>query len=238
MLSVIGENAPNVLIRALESKGDTVITLPPHPALPQPVASHADLLVFFSKKGIYTFRSYAMLAESQLNQISELLRLPIRICEEEPSDRYPQDTLLDALPMGNFLFCRPSSTASILLQENDLRVVSVAQGYTKCAALPIGTSALITSDPSIAAACEPLGIACLMLPSGGICLPGYNTGFIGGASSFSPLCDSREVLLCGDLASYRSGAEIEEFCCRYNKIPISLGNIPLTDIGTVFRFEI
>ncbi|MBE6633833.1 MAG: hypothetical protein E7620_05770 [Ruminococcaceae bacterium] len=238
MLSVIGCNAPDTLKEALQKRGDIVVILPPHPALPKPVASHADLLVFFSKKGIYTFRSYAELAANQLGQISELLRLPVFICREEPEDRYPMDTLLDALPIGKHLICRPASTASTLLQETDFRVVPVAQGYAKCAALPVGSAALITADPSIARACESLEIECLPILTEKIELPGYNTGFIGGAASFSPFDEDPEILFCGDLNLHPNGTEITAFCQRNGKKTVSLADCPLTDVGTVFRFKI
>ena len=93
---------------------------------------------------------------------------------------------------------------------------------------------MITDDPSIAKAAERESLSVLQVEKNSVALTGYNTGFIGGAACFAPYAPIEEILFCGDLNKHPNATEIVGFCKRNNKVPISLSNEPLTDVGTIF----
>ncbi len=230
--AVLDCRAPEDIKQALRRHGFRLLTLPPHPALPPPVSSHPDLLVFFARNAIYTTSSYREIARAELNGLCRLTGRDIRTVSREIGERYPADILLDAAQVGDRLFCLPAHTAQELTEG--MRVTPVRQGYAKCAVLPVGSRALITADPSVSSAARREGLDLLAIRSGGIRLPGYDTGFIGGASSFAPYHTVREIYFCGNPALHPDGEAIVRFCRVHGREPKALADTPLTDIGTVF----
>ena len=158
----------------------------------------------------------------------------MQICTGEIGTTYPNDVLLDAAPIGHRLLCHPKHTAEELLTRYGENVIPVRQGYAKCACVPIAEHALITADRSVGKAAESNGIEVLLIREGGIELEGYSTGFIGGASSYCPDATISEIYFCGQLSSHPDGQAITDFCRRYGKNAVSLGEFPLTDVGTIF----
>lgn len=232
--AVLDCRAPLHAVRELKRRGMHTLLLPPHPFLPPPVASHPDLLLFFTGQAIYTTGLYSRIAKDELKELSGRTGVEIRVTEQELGGTYPQDILLDAAQIGDLLFCLPAHTAPELMNRAGIRTVPVRQGYAKCSVLPVGQRAVITADSSIASAAQNLNVDLLRIRPGSILLPGYDTGFIGGASSFAPYGQTNEIFFCGDPLLHPSGAEISGFCRSRGTEPIALSNAPLTDIGTIF----
>ena len=46
--------------------------------------------------------------------------------------------------------------------------------------------------------------------------------------------NTEEILFCGSLERHPQSHEIQAFCRAHQKKPISLGDFPLTDVGTIF----
>ena len=235
-IAVLDCRTPRDALAELERRGFEPLLLPPHPALPAPVASHPDLLLFFTSRAVYTVASYQRLAARELSILCARTGLELCVVEEELGDAYPQHVLLDAAPLGSLLFCHPKYTARELTHSLGYRVVPVRQGYAKCSTVPVGETALLTADPSIASAAQAHGVDVLLIRPGFVSLPGYNHGFLGGAASFSPNETRRELFFCGELAAHPDAEAITHFCRRHQTEPISLGHLPLTDVGTLFLF--
>lgn len=234
MIAVLDHRIPSEAVSGLSRADVEPIFLPAHPALPAPVASHPDLLVFFTETACYTVESYWTLAKMQLQQIERLANLELRICKGNLGDRYPADVLLDAAPVGKRLFCAPANTAEEIVSLYRDNVVPVRQGYAKCSCVPIGENAIITSDPSLICGAASVGVECLAIEEGHVRLTGYSTGFIGGAASFCLRPSYDTVYFCGDLSCHPNGEEIRAFCNSHKKNAVSLGHFPLTDVGTMF----
>ena len=233
-LAVIGETAPASLVGVLGHEGFRVLRLPRNPRLPVPVAAHPDLSVFFAPDAIYTTAGYAALAQAELALLCRTADRPLRTVTREVGDLYPQDILLDALPLGGLLFCLPHATAPELTSHPAYRTVAVKQGYAKCAALPIGSGALASADPSILGAAEREGLETVRLTAGGIVLDGYGTGFIGGAASFAPYGGCETLFFCGALGRYPDGARLTAALTAHGLRVCDIPDEPLTDVGTVF----
>lgn len=235
-LAVIGETAPEALVGMLGREGYAVLRLPRAPHLPAPVAAHPDLSVFFAPDAVCATAEYAHCAQKELACICRAVDRPLRIVTGKVGSLYPQDVLLDALPIGGLLFCLPCATAPELTAHPAYRTVAVKQGYAKCATLPIGNTALASADPSILRAAEKQGLEAVRLTAGGIVLDGYDTGFIGGAASFAPYGGCDTVFFCGDLGRYPDGAKLTAAITAHGLRICDVKGAPLTDIGTIFLF--
>jgi hypothetical protein len=85
----------------------------------------------------------------------------------------------------------------------------------------------ITADPGIYKKLTSLGINTLLIKCGGISLPPYEYGFIGGASGV----DGDTVFFLGNLDLHPSANEIKDFIMGLGMRVISLSDEPLSDLG-------
>lgn len=234
MIAVIDGRAPRHIIKGLVAHGFEPLPLPPHPNLPKPVASHPDMLLFFAPNGCFCTEIYAEIAKKELEILSKHTGMPIIKVRQSVAPLYPHDILLNAARIGNRLFCLEDHTAEELTHDEGYKICHVRQGYAKCSTLPVGDHALITADPSIGAAAQAEGLDVLLTKPAKIELQGYDTGFLGGASSFAPYRDLSEIYFCGDIQTHPEADRIVEFCQRHHEKPVSLADGSLYDLGTVF----
>lgn len=233
MLAITNHTFPKDAEAVLSSLGHRTLRLPPHPRLQEPVSSHPDMLLFFAPNAVFCTKSYYEIATNELEEISLTYGYPIRFIEGEYGTEYPCDVLLNALPLGEHLFCNTKTVAKELLELNYIPC-HVNQGYTKCSALPLGSKALITSDTSIAESAKKCGINVLQICKGHISLTGYNYGFIGGCANFAPRNEMNTVFFSGDLSEHPDAERIEYFCQINGFDIIYLSQNCLCDIGTIF----
>ena len=228
MTAIVDSRIPSAAEKALRQRGLAICKLPPYPILPAPVASHPDMLLFFAPDAVFCTQSYYKIAKNELEMIARTAQKPLIRLKKELGSAYPHDILLNAAPIGACLFCLPSHT------ENEIKegyhVVPVRQGYAKCSTVPIGERALITADPSIARAASDNQLNILKIRAGYVALPGYDTGFLGGASSFAPYGGTNEIFFCGSLSTHPDHAAITGFCNSRGFDAISLSDAPLTDV--------
>ena len=103
MLAITNYTFPHEAKKTLARFGHRTLRLPPHPNLPEPVASHPDMLLFFAPDAILCTKSYHKIAARELDEISLAYGAPIRHIEKEYENAYPKDVLLNALPIGRYL---------------------------------------------------------------------------------------------------------------------------------------
>ena len=97
-----------------------------------------------------------------------------------------------------------------------------------------GVAEPISFADMIAEAAKACGTEVLQIALGHVTLPGYDTGFIGGAASFAPYHSTDEILFCGSLDLHPDGDAIRAFCHRHGLRAVSLSPDRLYDLGTVF----
>ena len=233
MLAITNYTFPHEAEENLARLGHRTLRLPPHPNLPEPVASHPDMLLFFAPDVIFCTESYYKIATRELDEISLAYGAPIRYIDKECGNVYPNDVLLNTLPIGKYLICNTKTVADELLNLG-LEVCHVNQGYTKCASLPLGEQAIITADPTVAKCAKERGIDVLQIQEGHISLPGYGHGFIGGCASFAPRADTSTVFFCGDVSTHPDAPKMKDFCKKHKFEVINLFQNPLCDTGTIF----
>jgi hypothetical protein len=209
---------PGALQEELSFYG-SVLPLPPYEKLPVPVCGHPDLLVFYDGETLYTFLDYY---RAHL-PLFESLPCRVRPLALE-AGAYPFDLPLDVLLFGGALIGREEFIPLELSEGR--RVVSVKQGYAKCSSLVFG-GCLVTSDGGIARAGRVLGGEVCRICPGFIALPGYDCGFIGGASGVV----GQEVLFFGDPTRHPDGERILSLISASGFEWKGLSDLPLTDYG-------
>ncbi len=218
MIYVSREAHPPV-IGYLAGLGDVCLT-GPFKGPSEPVRCHADLL-------------YCRLGAGREAPV-------FKGREEKLGSVYPGDCLYNAAVIGRNFVHRKGITDPDLLKaagdhiraslNADMFFVSVPQGYTKCNMAVIDEAHVITSDRGIAKALsEKTDIDCLLIPPGGIMLPPYKTGFIGGC------CGRAEDVMVfnGDLSAHPSGGLIREYIEGCGLEIKDFPGLPLYDIGSI-----
>ena len=128
------------------------------------------------------------------------------------------------------LFCRVQSAAKEIKDyalENGYELIDVKQGYAGCTTLVLNENNAVTGDPSIKIAMEKSGINVLFIDEDNIRLPGYNKGFIGGAS----LVINDTVYFFGDVKKLSEYSKISSFISSLKMKEISILSGDVVDFG-------
>ena len=199
-----------------KATGIDVIPLPPYARLDFPVASHADMLFCVLNKVVFCYEDYIKennLLSALMNEGYEVVFVS-HMCQKD----YPNDISLNVLVMGKLLFCNQKYTAQEILlyaKNNGYSVVDVKQGYSACSTLVLDANTAITSDFGMAKAIEATGKRVLLINCDDILLPGYNHGFIGGATAMV----DEKIVVFGELDN-TSFKEKLELVAKENKVGI------------------
>lgn len=145
---------------------------------------------------------------------------------------YPHDIAFNAACTGGYFIHNLKYTAPPLIQcaeELGMKLINVKQGYAKCSTVIVDEDAVITYDRGLAKACTRAGMDVLMVTPGHVLLPGYDTGFIGGASG--RIGDT--VYFNGDLRAHPDYESIISFIEGRGLSVKWFEEWPLTDIGSI-----
>lgn len=169
-------------------------------------------------------------ADMQALRINDKL-FTLENCVKKAGETYPENILLNCLFLNNTLYGRLDSTDNSVLdycRNNNIKLVNVNQGYTRCSTLAINNNAVITADKSIEKALKNNGAEVLLINPGYIKLEGFDYGFIGGAS----FCDNNKVFFFGNMEQHPEYSKIKKFIFTHNSdIEVLCKDITITDIG-------
>ena len=234
-VAVIGQGGA-AYRNALAALCADVLLLPPAEGMDPRVASHPDMLMTVWGQDVVMPASYA--ARADVRPILDTLcrRCGVRVITTEisPGSVYPHDVVCNSLLFGGDLYGKLTALAPEIRQlavRDGRKAVDVAQGYAGCSALACG-DVLLTADPSIRDAVCACGGDVLFLSPGGIRLPGYDTGFIGGAGGYA---DGHAVFF-GDVRRHPDGDRITQALSARGIVCHCLGERELTDFGGIKFF--
>ncbi|MBQ9914734.1 MAG: hypothetical protein IJO50_01185 [Clostridia bacterium] len=205
-----------------------------HPALPEETAFHPDMALCPVAPG------QVVCAPELFETYRELLApfgIAVLCGETALGGDYPGDIAYNVLITEYCAFSRADCTDKVLkkcLKEQKKPLISVSQGYARCSTLSFGTS-MITADPTLCGAGKEAGLTVLSISPGHILLPGYDYGFIGGASG---LLDGKTICFFGGLDTHPEGVTIRKFIENQGFSVMDIPGKPLTDIGTVLCIEL
>ena len=222
---------PRESIEQLSALGYEVLTLPRHDTLPSAISHHPDSLVFRGEDRIIVDKDYYRANEAFFLSIKKRCpSLRIVLSTDKLGDKYPCDTRLNAIRLKNELFCHLESISSAITEyaaEMGLQLVDTRQGYPACSTLKIREDAVISADRGLTATYKRHGISVYEIDEGGILLPPYKYGFIGGAS----VVLGDRVCFFGDISAHPSREIIEKALNDHSLIPHCIMGGPLCDLG-------
>lgn len=145
---------------------------------------------------------------------------------------YPYDIAYNTARVGDYAICNMEYTDKKILEyldKNNIKIINVKQGYSKCSICVVDDNSIITSDKGIAKkSSEYLNV--LLIKEGNIILPGVSSGFIGGCSG--KLADDI-LAVCGNLKYHSDYNAISDFCNKCGVNIVSLSDEQLFDVGTI-----
>ena len=214
------ERLPDTMRSQLAARGLKFIPLPPFDKLAEPVACHADMLLFPLGDALLIHEAYYQRYPFLFSGCT------VETTDEAIGPEYPNDILFNGLKTEAGLICLAKCTSRRMISQCR-EIINVKQGYARCSSLLIDGSALITADPSIAQAALRHGLDLLQIRPGGIALPGYAYGFIGGCC----VQIGRELLFTGQITDHPDFAAIAAFAMRHGCRLVSMSQEKLTDYG-------
>lgn len=214
---------------ALKKYGQ-VVSIPKLQNVSRPVCGHWDLQCFaFDDKTVVTCPEVFCFYKQKLPEYTVLCG------DKNPAASYKNEVLYNAALIGKNLFCNIKYTDPVILsqaQKRKIKINHVKQGYATCSTIKIAENALLTSDPSIYRAAIAAGLDVLLTNNNGVLLPGYPTGFLGGAC----ICLKDKLLFCGDITRHTDYSQICAFAAKYEKTVLSISDFPLSDLGSPHIF--
>ncbi len=232
--AVVAGDTPTEELAALRRFFRHVIPLPADESIDGPVAHHPDMLFAVAGDCLVTHRAYYGGARAVVDEICALGGLRLVLSDMARGPVYPADIGFNALFWGD---CFLGNTAHLapevcaLSAEAGLTSVSVKQGYAACAVLAVPSVKLAaTADGGLAAALGSRGADVVRLSAeAGILLPGYDCGFIGGATGVW----GRTVFFSGNPAHHPALAALCRELTRRGVETVALSAGRLTDRGGV-----
>ena len=211
-LALLGCDAPRSLVEKLSSLGFEVLSLPQDIRLQEPVRSHADMLLSVIENNVFCSEQYFNLNQRLFARI-ETYGYTVTPCHIEVMPKYPNDISLNLLYVKGHIFGKIDCLAKEIKEfanENNISLIPVNQGYTKCSTLLLGDKAIVCADDGIITEAEKIGLLCLKAENSpeAITLQGYGYGFIGGASGVF----KNNVYFAGNVKYHPQCETITAFC--------------------------
>ena len=150
------------------------------------------------------------------------------------SSNYPEDIAYNVKVLGNNIVHNFKYTDSRVMEMTSaMNRIDVSQGYSGCSICSVGDNALITSDRVIGQKALDNGIDALVISPGHISLPGFDYGFISGASFFC----KNTLYFFGDATDHPDWENIYSFCAKQNVNILNLSDEPLCDYGSAITVD-
>ncbi len=235
-VAIVDKRIPHECERALMLRGFRVITLPPSSRLPVALASHTDMLICRLGDDYITSADYLEEAPFGIQEIYDLLHPRFHFTADLFGAEYPRDAIFNCLSFGNRLFCKADTVSGYVLdlaRNNGYEVVRTKQGYPACTVLKLNDEAAITADRGMSKLLLQYGIRVYEIKDGGIMLPPYEYGFIGGAGGVYV----GNIYFVGDVTKHPSYEVIKRAAEGEGLGIISLGTTALLDVGGILFAE-
>ncbi len=146
---------------------------------------------------------------------------------------YPSDIAYNVGRVGNLALHKLRYTDPILktyLINENIELVNINQGYSKCSIAIVDSNSAITSDQFIYKKLLNIGLDVLLISPGHIELKNEKYGFIGGATGH---LDKKTMILSGHLDNHPDKSNIEKFIKDKGIEILYISKEPIRDLGTI-----
>lgn len=189
---------------------------------------HTDLqFLHYNKDTVFVLKECTSLKENLKKFFPNVIEISKNIEKD-----YPNNVKLNCVALNDKLICNSKTIADEVLQmavKDNLKIINVNQGYTKCSTCIVNENAIITSDKSIYKSCRN-EMDVLLIRKGYIELSGVDYGFIGG-SSFK--YNRNTLVFTGNIKLHPDYESIKSFAQNYNVELLSLTENTMIDIGSI-----
>ena len=227
---IIGEKYCNILQNGIKSLGINALFMPDNPYVDDRLSGHADLSVLHLGGNRLLLAPY--LKRSSFSQQLEDRGFDIRFADIEQSALYPNDAQMNVCILGDKVIYNPKTVPDTIVKyltiENGAIQISSRQGYSRCSVCVVNDNAIITADEGICRSAKAHGIDVLKIMPGYIDLPGFDYGFVGGASF--KISDTK-LAFTGGLDRHPDAEQIIEFTSLHNVDIVYITDKPAFDIG-------
>lgn len=152
--------------------------------------------------------------------------------------KYPEDIAYNVGRLNGLAIHNLKYTDSVLkyyFQKENIEILNIKQGYSKCSLCIVDENSAITSDVIIYEKLKKLRYDILLIKPGYIDLINEKYGFIGGTSGN---ISKDEIIFSGKLHKHPDYERIVKFLKNKNKKIRYLSNENIVDIGTIINFSV
>ena len=193
---------------------------------------HTDLqLLHYNKDTVFVLKECTSLKENLKKYFPNVIEISKNIEKD-----YPNNVMLNCVVLNGKLICNTKTIADEVLEmaiRDNLKIINVNQGYTKCSTCIVNENAIITSDKSIYKSCRN-EMDVLLIRQGYIELTGVDYGFIGG-SSFK--YNRNTLVFSGNIKLHPDYESIKSFAQNHNVELLSLTENTMIDIGSIIPID-
>ncbi len=193
---------------------------------------HTDLqFLHYNKDTVFVLKECTSLKENLKKYFPNVIEISKNIDKD-----YPNNVMLNCVVLNDKLICNTKTIADEVLQmaiKDNLKIINVNQGYTKCSTCIVNENAIITSDKSIYKSCRN-EMDVLLIRQGYIKLSGTDYGFIGG-SSFK--YNRNTLVFTGNIELHPDYKSIKSFAENHNVELLSLTENTMIDIGSIIPID-
>lgn len=193
---------------------------------------HTDLqFLHYNKDTVFVLKECTSLKENLKKYFPNVIEISKNIDKD-----YPNNVMLNCVVLNDKLICNSKTIADEVLQmaiKDNLKIINVNQGYTKCSTCIVSENAIITSDKSIYKSCRN-EMDVLLIRQGYIELSGTDYGFIGG-SSFK--YNRNTLVFTGNIKLHPDYESIKSFAQNHNVELLSLTENTMIDIGSIIPID-
>ena len=193
---------------------------------------HTDLqFLHYNKDTVFVLKECTSLKENLKKYFPNVIEISKNIDKD-----YPNNVMLNCVVLNDKLICNTKTIADEVLQmatNDNLKIINVNQGYTKCSTCIVNENAIITSDKSIYKSCRN-EMDVLLIRQGYIELSGTDYGFIGG-SSFK--YNRNTLVFTGNIKLHPDYESIKSFAQNHNVELLSLTENTMIDIGSIIPID-
>lgn len=193
---------------------------------------HTDLqFLHYNKDTVFVLKVCTSLKENLKKYFPNVIEISKNIDKD-----YPNNVMLNCVVLNDKLICNTKTIADEVLQmaiRDNLKIINVNQGYTKCSTCIVNENAIITSDKSIYKSCRN-EMDVLLIRQGYIELQGTDYGFIGG-SSFK--YNRNTLVFTGNIELHPDYESIKSFAQNYSVELLSLTENTMIDIGSIIPID-
>jgi len=206
--AIIDPRTPADVTDNLACMGFEIIPIPLTNHAAEPICGHPDIQIFLHAKNAFIHPAASPDFITSVGKYSH-----VTVCRTGLTCKYPGDIPYNIVSLESMAIHRADCTEPSIKQyfaDNNIELINTSQGYSKCSTLIVDDKSIITSDRSIHKSGTDAGLDSLLIEPGYIDLPGYDYGFIGGASGRF----DNTILLTGRIDHHPDSNRIMEFIDR------------------------